>query len=77
MDRAGSVKASGFFYAGYLTAMIYKTLRFTIQSFSRYRKWVIRSRFAGLNSINGQNASMADFDCRISASNFTSSTAGN
>ena len=30
MDKAGSVKASGFFYAGYLTAMIYKTLRFTI-----------------------------------------------
>ena len=29
MDKAGSVKASGFFYAGYLTAMICKTLRFT------------------------------------------------
>ena len=77
MDKAGSVKASGFFYAGYLAAMIYKTLKFTIQSFSLYRKWVIRSRFSDLYSINGQNASMADFVCRNSASNFTSSTAGN
>ena len=77
MDRAGSVKASGFFYAVYLTAMIYKTLKFTIQSFSRYRKWVIRSGFSDLYSINGQNTSMADFVCSKSAGNFTSSTAGN
>ena len=55
----------------------YSNTTLTIKSVIHYRKWVIRSKFSDLYSINGQNASMADFVCSKSAGNFTSSTAGN
>jgi hypothetical protein len=42
-----------------------------------YRKWVICLVDLALYSINGRNASMTDFEKRISAGNFTSLTAGN